>query len=94
MHVTIAKKKQKTDSHVIVNDSVYGNKYGIAKFFPAIGEILLRTILPRQCKPHKDIDAVVVFFANTTDFEGYNWHLGEMACNRIVNILKRNDRVP
>ncbi len=38
---------------------------------------------------HKDIDAVVVQFINTTDFNGYEWNLSEIMINRIVKILKR-----
>ena len=41
---------------------------------------------------NKSIDAVVVQFTNTTDFDGYNWTLSEMAYRRIVKILKRNTR--
>lgn len=40
-------------------------------------------------KYHKDIDAVVVQFTNTVDFEGYNWSLSEIEYNRIVKILKK-----
>ncbi len=40
---------------------------------------------------HKDIDAVVVQFINTTDFNGYEWNLSEIVINRIVKILKRDD---
>ena len=36
---------------------------------------------------HKDIDAVVVQFINTTDFEGYEWNLSEITINRIVKII-------
>jgi len=39
-------------------------------------------------KYHKDIDAVVIQFTNTTDFEGYNWNLSEIVYNRIVKILR------
>ena len=39
-------------------------------------------------KYHKDIDAVVIQFTNTTDFEGYNWNLSEIVYNRVVKILK------
>ncbi|KAA3615001.1 MAG: class A beta-lactamase-related serine hydrolase [Calditrichaeota bacterium] len=41
---------------------------------------------------HKDVDAVVVQFINTTDFNGYEWNLSEIIINRIVKILrsKRN----
>jgi len=38
---------------------------------------------------HKDIDAVVVQFINTTDFNGYEWNLSEITFNRIVKILRR-----
>ena len=38
---------------------------------------------------HEDIDAVVVQFINTTDFNGYEWNLSEITINRIVKILRR-----
>ena len=38
---------------------------------------------------HKEIDAVVVQFINTTDLEGYEWNLSEIIYNRIVKILKK-----
>ena len=38
---------------------------------------------------HKDIDAVVVQFINTTDFEGYEWNLSEITINRIVKIIRK-----
>lgn len=38
---------------------------------------------------HKDIDAVVVQFINTTNFEGYEWNLSELSISRIVKILKK-----
>lgn len=37
---------------------------------------------------HKDIDAVVIQFVNTTDFDGYTWTLSEIVYNRIVKILR------
>ena len=37
---------------------------------------------------HEDIDAVVVQFINTTDFEGYEWNVSEIVINRIVKILR------
>lgn len=40
---------------------------------------------------HKDIDAVVVQFVNTTDFEGYEWNLSEITINRIVKILRKKN---
>jgi hypothetical protein len=38
-------------------------------------------------KYHKDIDAVVIQFVNTSG--GYSWNLSEIVYNRIVKILKR-----
>jgi D-alanyl-D-alanine carboxypeptidase len=38
---------------------------------------------------HKDIDAIVVQFINTTDFEGYEWNLSEITINRIVKIIRK-----
>ncbi len=40
-------------------------------------------------KYHKDIDAVVIQFNNTTNFDGYEWNLAEIIYNRIVKILRR-----
>ena len=40
---------------------------------------------------HKDIDAVVIQFTNTTNFDGYNWNLSEIVYNRIIKILKRQN---
>jgi CubicO group peptidase (beta-lactamase class C family) len=40
-------------------------------------------------KYHKDIDAVVIQFTNTTDFEGYNWSLSEVFYSRIVKIIRK-----
>jgi len=40
---------------------------------------------------HKDIDAIVVQFVNTTNFDGYEWNLSEIIINRIVKIL-RNEK--
>ena len=37
---------------------------------------------------HKDIDAVVIQFTNTTNFDGYNWNLSEIVYNRIVKIVR------
>lgn len=41
---------------------------------------------------HQDIDAVVVQFVNTTDFQGYEWNLSEIIYSRIVKILRKGDR--
>ena len=40
-------------------------------------------------KYHPDMDAVVIQFTNTTDFEGYNWNLSEIIYIRIVKILRK-----
>jgi CubicO group peptidase (beta-lactamase class C family) len=40
-------------------------------------------------KYHKDIDAVVVQFTNTTNFNGYNWNLSEIIYSRIIKIIKQ-----
>ena len=39
-------------------------------------------------KYHKDLDAVVVAFYNTTDSKLYNWNLSEIINNRIVKIIR------
>ncbi len=38
---------------------------------------------------HKDIDAVVIQFMNTTDFEGYQWNLLQITHARVVKILRK-----
>lgn len=40
-------------------------------------------------KYHKDMDAVVIQFMNTTNFDGYNWNLSEVVYSRIVKILRK-----
>jgi len=40
-------------------------------------------------KYYNDIDAVVIQYTNTVDFEGYNWNLSEIEYKRIVKILRR-----
>jgi len=42
-------------------------------------------------KYHKDIDAVVIQFTNTVNFNGYNWNLSEIMYNRIVKINKNKN---
>lgn len=39
----------------------------------------------------KDIDAVVIQFTNTVDFEGYNWNLSEIMYNRILKIIRNKN---
>ena len=41
-------------------------------------------------KYYKDIDAVVIQFTNTTNFDGYNWNLSEVMYSRIVKIIRKN----
>ena len=41
-------------------------------------------------KYHQDIDAVVIQFTNTVDFEGYNWSLSEIMYGRILKIVSQN----
>ncbi|MGK0388070.1 MAG: D-alanyl-D-alanine carboxypeptidase [Maribacter sp.] len=40
---------------------------------------------------HKDIDAIVVQFINTTDFNGYEWNLSEITINRISKIIRKKN---
>lgn len=42
-------------------------------------------------KYHKGLDAVVIQFTNTVNFDGYNWNMSEVMYNRIVNILKKKN---
>jgi D-alanyl-D-alanine carboxypeptidase len=42
-------------------------------------------------KYHEDLDAVVVQFTNTVNFDGYNWSLSEIMYNRIVKILRNKN---
>lgn len=40
-------------------------------------------------KYHKDIDAVVIQFVNTSNFEGHTWFISEIVYDRIMKIIKR-----
>ncbi len=42
-------------------------------------------------KYHKDLDAVVIQFTNTVNFDGYNWNMSEVMYNRIVKILSKKN---
>ena len=42
-------------------------------------------------KYHNDIDAVIIQFTNTVNFEGYNWNLSEVMYSRIVKIIKNKN---
>ena len=61
-----------------IYSSIY--KYGHTGLMPGYQTI---------AKYHKDIDAVVIQFTNTVDFNGYNWNMSEIMYNRIVKILRR-----
>lgn len=39
-------------------------------------------------KYHSDIDAVVIQFTNTTNFDGYHWNLSKIMYNRVIKIIK------
>jgi CubicO group peptidase (beta-lactamase class C family) len=43
-------------------------------------------------KYFKDIDAVVIQFTNTVNFEGYNWTLSEIEYDRILKILRKKKK--
>ena len=45
-------------------------------------------------KYHSDIDAVVIQFTNTVNFNGYNWNLSEVMYNRIVKIVRKRNSTP
>ncbi|MGK7397669.1 MAG: serine hydrolase domain-containing protein [Candidatus Cyclobacteriaceae bacterium M3_2C_046] len=42
-------------------------------------------------KYHKDLDAVVIQFVNTTNFSGYTWSTSEIVYNRIIKILRNKE---
>lgn len=41
-------------------------------------------------KYHKDIDAVVIQFTNTTDPKMYNWNLADIEYSRLLKIIRKN----
>lgn len=41
-------------------------------------------------KYHPDVDAVIIQFTNTVNFEGYNWNLSELMYNRVLKIVRKN----
>ncbi|MCK0114438.1 serine hydrolase domain-containing protein [Gelidibacter sp. F63206] len=61
-----------------IYSSIY--KYGHTGLIPGYQTI---------AKYHKDIDAVVIQFTNTVNFDGYNWNLSEVEYNRILKILRK-----
>ncbi len=39
-----------------------------------------------------DLDAVVIQFTNTVDFEGYNWNMSEIMYSRVLKILRKKSK--
>ena len=67
---------------------------GEQKIYSSIYEYNHTGLIPGYqsiAKYHQGIDAVVIQFTNTTDFEGYNWSLSEITYKRIVKILRRKE---
>ncbi|MFC0876739.1 serine hydrolase domain-containing protein [Saccharicrinis sp. FJH2] len=62
-----------------IYSSIY--KYGHTGLIPGYQSI---------AKYHKDIDAVVIQFVNTTNFDGYEWSLAEIVYRRIVKIVRKS----
>lgn len=73
---SVFKDKKEQDSYT----SIY--KYEHTGLIPGYQSI---------AKYHKDIDAVVIQFVNTTNFDGYTWNLSEIVYNRIVKILEKQE---
>lgn len=67
------------DKEQTIYSSIY--EYGHTGLLPGYSSI---------AEYHKDIDAVVVQFVNTSG--GYSWNLSEIEYNRIVKILRRKKR--
>lgn len=42
-------------------------------------------------KYHKDMDAVIIQFNNTSNFDGYDWNLAEIIYGRIVKIVRNKN---
>jgi CubicO group peptidase (beta-lactamase class C family) len=75
-----------------LNDSSVFNE-GEQDIYSSIYEYKHTGLLPGYqsiAKYHQDMDAVVVQFNNTTNFDGYDWNLAEIVYNRMVKIVRRN----
>ncbi|MCT4623778.1 MAG: beta-lactamase family protein, partial [Schleiferiaceae bacterium] len=73
------------------DDSIFDE--GEKEIYTSIYELEHTGLVPGYqsiARYHEDIDAVVVQFMNTTNFEGYHWNISEMVYNRIVKIIKEN----
>jgi D-alanyl-D-alanine carboxypeptidase len=42
-------------------------------------------------KYHKEIDAVIIQFTNTVNFDGYNWSLSEIMYRRVLKIVRNKN---
>ncbi len=73
---SVFKNKEEQD----IYSSIY--KYGHTGLIPGYQTI---------AQYHKEIDAVVIQFTNTVNFDGYNWNLSEIMYNRIVKIISKNN---
>ena len=76
-----------------LNSDVFKNKEE-QKIYSSIYKYEHTRLVPGYqsiAKYHKDIDAVVIQFTNTVNFEGYNWNLSEVMYGRVIKILKRNN---
>jgi CubicO group peptidase (beta-lactamase class C family) len=41
---------------------------------------------------HKDMDAAVIQFTNTVNFDGYNWNMSELMYKRIIKIMRKKNQ--
>lgn len=63
---------------------------GEQKIYSALYEYNHTGLIPGYqsiAKYHPELDAVIVQFTNTTNFDGYEWNLSEVLFSRIVKIL-------
>ncbi|HAD96704.1 MAG TPA: serine hydrolase [Cryomorphaceae bacterium] len=70
--------KDKTEQEIY--SSLY--KYGHTGLIPGYQTI---------AEYHPDLDAVVIQFTNTVNFDGYNWNLSEVMYSRVLKILRNNN---
>ncbi|MBH13492.1 MAG: serine hydrolase [Leeuwenhoekiella sp.] len=75
-----------------LNDGSVFNNHKERDLYASLYEFEHTGLIPGYqsiAKYHKELDAVVIQFTNTVDFEGYNWNLSEVMYNRVVKILKQ-----
>lgn len=73
-----------------LNDGSVFNK-GEQEIYSSIYEYKHTGLVPGYqsfAEYHKDIDAVVIQFNNTTNFDGYDWSLAEIIYSRVVKIIR------